>query len=100
VTVAAGQNLKLGTVVGIVTATGAAKIVSIDPEEEDGSDIAVGVILEDVNATSGSKKSPMLARGAIVADSVTVFPAGTTDAQKKKIIKDLETRGIITRKTA
>jgi hypothetical protein len=98
VTVASGQNLKLGTVVGVVTATGATKIVSIDPEEEDGSDVAVGVILEDIDATSGSKKSLMLARGAIVADSVTVFPTGATDAQKKKIIKDLETRGIVIRK--
>ena len=34
VIVAAGQNLKPGTVVGIVATTGFAKIVSIDSEEE------------------------------------------------------------------
>jgi hypothetical protein len=100
ITVAAGQNLKLGTVVGIVAATGFAKIVSIDPEEEDGSDTAVGMILEDADAMSMAKKSVMIARGAIVADSALVFPAGATDAQKKKLIKDLESRGIVTRKSA
>jgi hypothetical protein len=99
VTVASGQNLKIGTVVGVVTATGATKIVSLDPEEEDGSDVAIGVILEDIDATSGSKKSLMLARGAIVADSVVIFPAGVTDAQKKKIVGDLKAVGILIRKT-
>jgi hypothetical protein len=99
VTVASGQNLKLGTVVGIVIATSLAKIVSLDPEEEDGSDVAIGVILEDTNATSGSKKSLMLARGAIVADSVVIFPTGATDAQKKKIVGDLKAVGILIRKT-
>jgi hypothetical protein len=98
VTVASGQNLKRGTVVGIVTATGFAKIVSIDPEEEDGSDMAIGVILEDVYAMPATKKSVMIARGAIVADKALIFPAGATDAQKKKISKDLESRGIVTRK--
>jgi hypothetical protein len=98
VTVASGQNLKIGTVVGVVTATGATKIVSLDSEEEDGSDVAVGIIIEDTDATSGSKKSLMLARGAIVADSVVVFPTGATDAQKKKIIKELDARGILIRK--
>ncbi|MDR1334788.1 MAG: head decoration protein, partial [Holosporaceae bacterium] len=74
VTVASGQNLKLGTVVGIVAATGFAKIVSVDPEEEDGSDTAVGVILED--ATSGAKAAVIIARTAIVIADGVIFPAG------------------------
>ena len=37
-TVASGQNLKMGTVVGIKTATDEIKIVSIADEETDGSD--------------------------------------------------------------
>jgi hypothetical protein len=99
VTVASGQNLKLGTVVGIVTGTGAAKIVSVDPEEEDGSDVAVGIILEDANATSGAKNAVIVTRGATVLADGIVFPNGVTDAQKKKIIKDLDARGILVRKT-
>jgi hypothetical protein len=99
VTVASGQNLKLGTVVGIVAGTGAAKIVSVDPEEEDGSDVAVGIILEDANATSGAKNAVIVTRGATVLEEGVVFPNGATDAQKKKIIKDLDARGILVRKT-
>jgi hypothetical protein len=98
VTVASGQNLKLGAVVGIVTATGAAKIVSLDPEEEDGSDVAVGVVLENVNATSGAKKAVIVTRIATILADGIVFPNGATDAQKKKITKDFDARGILIRK--
>jgi hypothetical protein len=102
VTVAAGQNLKLGAIVGIVIATGAAKSVYLPTGDEDevldGSETAVGVLLENADATSGAKKSLMIARGAIVAENSIIFPDGATEDQKKKIIKDLETRGIIARK--
>jgi hypothetical protein len=99
VTVAVGQNLKLGTIVGIVTTTGFAKIVSLDPEEEDGSDTAVGVILDDVDAVSKEKEAVIVMRIAIVAADAVVFPVGATDAQKKKIIRDLNDSGILVRKT-
>jgi hypothetical protein len=99
VTVASGQNLKQGTVVGIVAATGLAKIVSIDPEEEDGSDTAVGVVLENVDATSGTKKAVIIARTAIVIADGVIFPAGANDAQKKKITGDLKSVGVLIRKT-
>ena len=49
VTVASGQNLPLGTVVGIVTAT--AKFKQIDPSAEDGSQVAAGVVLQACDAT-------------------------------------------------
>ncbi|MDR1236236.1 MAG: head decoration protein [Holosporaceae bacterium] len=99
VMVASGQNLKLGAVVGIVTATGAAKIVSVDPEEEDGSDVAVGVVLENVDATSGAKSAVIVTRIATVVADGIVFPNGATDAQKKKITKDLDARGVVIKKT-
>jgi glutamate formiminotransferase len=99
VTVAAGQNLKIGTVVGMKTATDEVKIVSLNGEETDGSDVAIGVILEDANATSGAKKALMIARDAIVASGVVVFPEGATADQKKKIKKDLEARGLVIRQS-
>ncbi len=49
VTVAAGQNLPLGTVLGIVTASG--KYKQIDPSAEDGSQVAAGVLLQNCDAT-------------------------------------------------
>ena len=99
-TVASGQNLKMGTVVGIKTVTDEIKIVSIDDEETDGSDSAFGVLLEDVDATSAAKKALVIARDAILASDYVVFPADSTADQKKKITKDLEKRGIVIRKSA
>jgi hypothetical protein len=66
----------------------------------DGSETAVGVLLEDVNATSGAKKSLMVARDAIVASGAVVFPDGATADQKKKIKKDLEAHGLVIRQSA
>ncbi len=99
-TVASGQNLKMGTVVGIKTVTDEIKIVSIDDEETDGSDSAFGVLPEDVDATSAAKKALVIARDAILASDYVVFPADSTADQKKKITKDLEKRGIVIRKSA
>ena len=45
VTVAAGQNLVLGTVVGIDAATG--KVKQIDPAATDGTEVAVGVLAQE-----------------------------------------------------
>ena len=99
-TVASGQNLKMGTVVGIKSATDEVKIVSISDEETDGSDSAFGVLLEDVDATSAAKKALVIARDAILASDYIVFPNDATAEQKKKITKDLEKRGIVIRKSA
>jgi hypothetical protein len=99
-TVASGQNLKFGTVVGMKTATGEVKVVSIASQESDGSDTSIGVILEDVDATSGAKKGVVITIGALLAHDCLVFPSGATDAQKKKITTELYYRGIRVAKTA
>ncbi len=97
---AEGQNLKMGTVIGIITESDKAKIVSISPEESDGSDTAFGILLGDADATSGDKKALVVARDAIVASDYIVFPTGASTDQKKKITNDLEKRGIVIRKSA
>ena len=99
-TVASEQNLKMGTVVGVKSVTDEIKTVSITEEETDGSDSAFGVLLEDVDATSASKKALVIARDAILASDYVLFPTDATDEQKKKITKDLEKRGIVIRKSA
>jgi hypothetical protein len=103
VTVAAGKNLKQGAIVGLITASGLAKevylITGANGETLDGSEIAVGVLLDDVDATSGAKKAVIVSRAAIVLANGIIFTAGATDAQKKKITKDLDARGVVIRKT-
>ncbi|MFP3016122.1 MAG: head decoration protein [Wolbachia sp.] len=95
ITVAKGQNLKLGTVVGYDTKDGFIK--ALNPTATDGTQTAIGVIASDVNAKENSK-GVIIARGAILADHAVVWPANIIEEQKTAAIKQLEGRGIIIRK--
>jgi hypothetical protein len=98
-TVAAGQNLPLGAVVGRETAT--AKLKALDPAAGDGSDVAVGVLALAVDATLIDREDAILiARHAIVARNALVWPAGITTAQQLAAIAQLEARGIVVRDSA
>ena len=102
VTIASGQNLKMGTIVGEKAADGTYKVVNlIDPEDEnattDGSETPIGVLMEDVDATSAAKEAIIVARDAIVTDSALIYPADATADQKKALKKALEGRGIVAR---
>ncbi|MES0875063.1 MULTISPECIES: head decoration protein [Gammaproteobacteria] len=97
VTVGAGQNLPLGAVVGLVTATGKAK--RLDPSATDGSQVAAGVLMQDVDATLIDREDGlMLARHAIVADHALVWPAAITASEKQAAIAQLKSLGILVRK--
>jgi len=98
-TVAAAQNLPLGTVVGRETAT--AKLKAIDPTATDGTETAVGVLGNDVDATLIDREDAILiARHAIVARGELVWPTGISAAQKAAAIEQLDALGILTRDSA
>ena len=71
-TVAAAQNLSLGTVVGRETAT--AKLKALDPSASDGH--------------------------AIVARGALIWPTGISTAHKVAAIKQLAERGVLARDSA
>lgn len=97
VTILAGQNLTLGTVAGIVTATG--KVKKLDPSATDGSQVAAGVVIQSIDATAAdSPDGLVIARHAIVADHALVWPTGITTAEKKAAIAQLKNLGILVRK--
>ena len=97
VTVGAGQNLPLGTVVGLVTAT--SKLKQIDPSATDGSQYAAGVLMQAVDATLIDREDGlMLARHAIVADHALAWPAAITAAEKQAVVEQLKSLGILVRK--
>ncbi len=97
VTVGAGQNLLLGTVVGLVTAP--ATLTQIDPSATDGSQYAAGVLMQGVDATLIDRDDGlMLARHAIVADHALAWPAAITTAEKQAAIAQLKSLGILVRK--
>jgi hypothetical protein len=98
-TVAAGQNLPLGAVVGRVTATG--KLEALDPSATDGTEVAAGVLGNDVDATLIDRDDAILiARHAIVARGALVWPASITAAQRAAAIAKLESLGILVRDSA
>jgi len=67
VTVASGQTLPLGAVVGIVTTTG--KVKQIDPSATDGSQYAAGVLMQPCDAALIDREDGlMVSRHAIVAE--------------------------------
>ncbi|WP_425384704.1 head decoration protein [Wolbachia endosymbiont (group A) of Sturmia bella] len=94
ITVAKGQNLKLGTVVGSDKDN---MIKIINPTATDGTQTAIGAIVSDVNATEDAK-AVIITRIAMLADHAIVWPTGITEEQKAAAIKQLEGRGIIVRK--
>ncbi len=99
VSVASGQNLELGAVVGRVTATG--KLKRFDPVATDGTEDVAGILMGAIDATLIQRDDALLlARHAIVASHAVVWPAGITAEQKATAIAALEVRGILIRQSA
>lgn len=97
VTVAAGQVLALGAVVGVITASSKVKVV--DPSASDGSEVAAGVLIQAVDANMADRDDGLIvARHAIVADHALVWPTGITVAEKKSASAQLKALGILVRK--
>ncbi len=96
VTVAQGQNLLLGTIVGRDSKTEFLKI--LNPGATDGTQNAIGVVIADVNAISANTKGVIITRDAILADHAIMWPANIPPDKKTAAIKQLESRGIIIRK--
>ena len=96
VTVAAGQTLPLGTVLGLVTATG--KVKQIDPSATDGSQYAAGVLMQDADAHLADRNDGlMVARHAIVSDHALQWPVGIAAAEQQAAILQLHALGVLVR---
>lgn len=95
VTLITGQNLVAGTVVGIITASGKATILA--PAAADGSQIAVGILAFDCNATAADQQAVIVAREAIVKSSAITWPGGITAPQKTTAIGQLKALGVLIR---
>ncbi|GGH54875.1 hypothetical protein GCM10010975_11870 [Comamonas phosphati] len=99
ITVAAGQNLLLGSVVGIITASG--QYTRIDPSAQDGKQVAAGVLLQDCDATAAERTDGLIvARHAIVSDHALAWPAAITNAEKLTAMAQLKALGVLVRQGA
>ncbi len=96
VTVAAGQTLPLGTVLGMGTEPG--KVTQIDPSATDGSQVAAGVLMQDADAHLADRLDGlMVARHAIVADHALRWPSGMAVAEQQAAILQLKALGVLVR---
>jgi hypothetical protein len=96
VTVAAGQNLPLGAVVGVVTATG--KVKQIDPSATDGTQVAAGVLMQACDAALAERTDGLIvARHAIVSDHALQWPTGITTGEQQAAIAQLKSLGVLVR---
>jgi hypothetical protein len=98
VTVAAGQTLAIGAVVGRNTASN--EIAALDPSASDGTEIAIGVMGEEVDAVPAPTQAVMIARHALVARQALAWPSGITAEQNATALAQLESRGIVAREGA
>lgn len=99
VTVASGQSLPLGAVVGTVTVSG--KYKQFDPSADDGTQVAAGVLLQACDAGLTDRDDGLVvARHAIVAHHALVWPASITDAEKSVAIAQIKALGILVRQGA
>ena len=98
-TIAAGQNLSLGTVLGKAAADD--KWHTLDPTASDGTETATAVLAVDIDATLADRDDALLiARHAIVARSALVWPVGLSATQKAAAEAQLATLGILVRASA
>lgn len=96
VTVVNGQNLKLGAVIGRVSAT--QKVKALDPSATDGSEVAAGVVLQSIDASAAEKTNGLIvSRQAIVADHALSWPSAITSEEKTAAIAQLEAIGVLVR---
>jgi hypothetical protein len=96
VTVASGQNLPLGAVVGMVTATG--KVKQIDPSATDGTQLAAGVLMQACDAALAERTDGLIvARHAIVSDHALQWPTGITTGEQQAAVAQLKSLGVLVR---
>lgn len=95
VTLILGQNLKAGTVVSKITASG--KFTQLDTAAATGAQTAAGVLLGDVDASAGDTAAVIVARIAELNDALLVYPAGISGPNKTLAKANLATSMLIVR---
>ncbi len=95
ITVAAGQSLTLGTLLGRVTDSGA--FTAWNPKAKDGSDRVLGVLLADCDASVKEAAAVMVTRHALLSD-VGIQWGDLSAEQQRDAQTQLAARGIVIRK--
>ncbi|ULQ45965.1 head decoration protein [Flagellatimonas centrodinii] len=94
-TLAEGQNLQAGTVLGRITSTGL--LTQLAPAAETGEEEAVGVLFAAVDASDADTSCVVHVRDCEVDDQDLVWPEGISGPNKETAVGELLALGIIVR---
>lgn len=94
-TLASGNNLTAGTVLGRVTSSG--KLAPYDNTASDGTETAVGVLYDNVDATDADQAVTYVARLAEVQTDKLVWDVANDGAAQTAGLADLSALNIIAR---
>lgn len=95
ITLASGEKLEAGTVLGASTTTG--KYAALNPDSTAGYEDAAAVLYDNCDATDGDIKAVIIARDAEVKAGALVWPGDITQGDKDGALSLLAANGITTR---
>lgn len=95
VTIASGQDLKAGHVLGVVTASG--EYSEYDPGNADGTETAVAISYDNVDASDGAVEATVVDKDAEVNAAELVWFEDATEGEKETGQSELADVGIIAR---
>lgn len=95
VTIANGEDLVAGAVLGQVTADSTYK--EYNPANVDGSETAVAVLYDAIDATGGEEDGVAIVRDAEVAEAALTWFDGATGPEQDTGVAELANVGIIAR---
>jgi len=95
VALAANLTLLPGTVLAVATVSGL--YAPLDPEADDGLQVAAAVLWDHVTTDSSGGEAVIIARMAEVHQDLLIWPDGITDEQKATAIEALLAKDIVLR---
>lgn len=95
VTIASGNTIVKGEVLGIVTAS--SEYAAFDQGAADGTENAAGIAIDDYDASAAAVEGVAIVRDAIVVENNLTFPSGITAGEQATAMASLKALGIITR---
>ena len=90
-----GTDWGSGAVIHVTVTAG--EYTELAPAEDDGSQIAAGVLWDNTNATEADVACVVIRRNAEVKADALTWPAGITEGQKSTAIAQLNELGIVLR---
>jgi hypothetical protein len=103
ITLKAGTNYALGSVLGMITASGKYRLSpAAEVTGDEGAEDAVAVLIEAIDATGGDQTALIVARGPVILSrDALVFDAAVDDAAKTAAKHaELAAAGLVPRDTA